>query len=77
LPGRKASTGSIRVVNHYGGLSTYKVGTGELQRVLLEDEGISFRADGTIDLKRYQWRPGLKIMKKLGFRRRLLSNGIA
>ena len=55
-----------RVINHYGGLSTYKVGSGELQRVLLEDEGISFRADGTIDLKRYQWRPGLEIMKKLG-----------
>jgi methylated-DNA-protein-cysteine methyltransferase-like protein len=55
-----------RVINHYGGLSTYKVGSGERQRVLLEEEGIAFRADGTIDLKRYQWRPGLKIIKKLG-----------
>ena len=54
-----------RVVNHYGGLSTYKVGSGERQRALLEGEGLSFRADGTIDLKRYQWQPGLKIMKKL------------
>ncbi|MBI5584271.1 MAG: MGMT family protein [Deltaproteobacteria bacterium] len=55
-----------RVINHYGGLSTYKVGSGERQRVLLEEEGLSFRADGTIDLKRYQWRPSLKIIKKLG-----------
>ncbi len=54
-----------RVINHYGGLSTYKVGSGELQRVLLEEEGISFRTDGTIDLNRYQWRPGLEIIKKL------------
>jgi methylated-DNA-protein-cysteine methyltransferase-like protein len=55
-----------RVVNHYGGLSTYKVGSGERQRALLEEECVSFRADGTIDLKRYQWRPSLKIIKKLG-----------
>ena len=55
-----------RVVNHYGGLSTYKVGSGERQRALLEKEGLSFRADGTIDLKRYQWRPSLKTIKKLG-----------
>ena len=54
-----------RVINYYGGLSTYKVGNGELQRVLLEEEGISFRADGTIDLNRYQWRPGIRIIKKL------------
>ena len=54
-----------RVINHYGGLSTYKVGSGELQRVLLEEEGLSFRADGTIDLNRYQWRPGIRMIKKL------------
>ncbi len=54
-----------RVINHYGGLSTYKVGTGELQRVLLEEEGIAFRPDGTVDLNRYQWRPGLRMIKRL------------
>ena len=54
-----------RVINYYGGLSTYKVGSGEMQRVLLEEEGISFRADGTIDLNRYQWRPGIEIIQKL------------
>jgi hypothetical protein len=37
----------------------------ERHRVLLEEEGISFRADGTIDLNRYPWRPGLEIIKKL------------
>jgi methylated-DNA-protein-cysteine methyltransferase related protein len=54
-----------RVINHYGGLSTYKVGSGELQRALLENEGLSFRPDGTIDLNRYQWRPGVRMIKKL------------
>lgn len=54
-----------RVINYYGGLSTYKVGSGELQRALLEGEGITFRADGTVDLGRYQWRPGARMIKKL------------
>jgi hypothetical protein len=54
-----------RVINHYGGLSTYKVGSGELQRALLEQEGISFRSDGTIYLSQYQWRPGVRMIKKL------------
>jgi hypothetical protein len=35
------------------------------QRVLLEEEGLSFRTDGTIDLNRYQWRPGLEIIRIL------------
>ncbi len=54
-----------RVINHYGGLSTYKVGSGELQRALLENEGLSFRPDGTIDLNQYQWSPGVRMIKKL------------
>jgi methylated-DNA-protein-cysteine methyltransferase-like protein len=54
-----------RVINYYGGLSTYKVGSGELQRALLEKEGLSFRSDGTIDLNHYQWRPGVRMIKKL------------
>lgn len=54
-----------RVINHYGGLSTYKVGSGEQQRALLENEGVSFREDGTLDLKRYQWRPSLRMIKKM------------
>jgi methylated-DNA-protein-cysteine methyltransferase related protein len=54
-----------RVINSYGGLSTYKVGSGELQRALLEKEGITFRLDGTLDLKKYQWQPSLRMVKKL------------
>ncbi len=54
-----------RVINYYGGLSTYKVGSGELQRALLENEGILFRLDGTLDLKKYQWHPSLRTVKKL------------
>lgn len=54
-----------RVINYYGGLSTYKVGSGELQRALLENEGIVFRLDGTLDLKKYQWHPSLRTAKKL------------
>jgi len=43
-----------RVINAQGGISTYKVGTGELQRALLEAEGIRFGADGRCDLLRYR-----------------------
>ena len=46
-----------RVINRYGGLSTYKIGSGMEQRQLLEREGVQFKPDGTIDLKKYQWRP--------------------
>jgi methylated-DNA-protein-cysteine methyltransferase-like protein len=46
-----------RVVNHRGGISVWKVGVpAELQRALLEDEGIEFRLDGTVDLERWGWR---------------------
>ena len=46
-----------RVVNHRGGISVWKVGVPvELQRALLEDEGIEFRLDGTVDLERWGWR---------------------
>ncbi len=54
-----------RVINHYGGISTYKIGTGELQRALLEDEGVDFRQDGSLDLERYQWRPKQSTIDKL------------
>lgn len=49
-----------RVVNHRGGISIWKVGVpAELQRALLEAEGVEFRLNGTVDLKRWGWRgPG-------------------
>lgn len=46
-----------RVLNAQGMVSTYKVGFGELQRGLLEQEGVVFDAKGRCDLKRLQWWP--------------------
>ena len=40
-----------RVVNHAG-----RTAPGfQAQRELLEDEGVEFRANGCVDLKKYQW----------------------
>ena len=45
-----------RVVNSSGGISTrYAVGELNIQRKLLEDEGIIFDEDGRLDLERYCW----------------------
>jgi methylated-DNA-protein-cysteine methyltransferase-like protein len=47
-----------RVINAKGGISPRgKIGAVELQRILLEEEGIEFSLDGTIDLHRYLWQP--------------------
>lgn len=54
-----------RVINRYGGLSTYKVGTGPEQRALLEKEGVTFTPDGIVNLKKHQWRPGAHTVEKL------------
>ena len=47
-----------RVVDRFGGtkraFDTFAPGT---QRALLESEGVGFRADGTVDLEKYQWEP--------------------
>ncbi len=45
-----------RIINAQGGISTYKVGAGELQEALLAREGVEVRA-GRIDLRRYRVRP--------------------
>jgi methylated-DNA-protein-cysteine methyltransferase related protein len=44
-----------RVVNASGHLSTYKVGTGDLQRVLLEAEGVVFSKAGKLELQKLEW----------------------
>lgn len=49
-----------RVINSQGKISTYRVGSGERQRTLLEREGIQFRRDGSIDMKKHQWWPTVK-----------------
>jgi methylated-DNA-protein-cysteine methyltransferase-like protein len=46
-----------RVVNAGGKISTYRIGSGELQRALLESEGVGFDEEGRIDLGRYRWLP--------------------
>lgn len=40
-----------RVVNHAGRLAPGWAG----QRALLEAEGVAFRPDGRVDMKRFQW----------------------
>ena len=45
-----------RIINAQGGISTYKVGAGELQEALLKREGVEVRA-GRVDLARYRFRP--------------------
>lgn len=54
-----------RVINASGGISTFKVGSGELQVALLRAEGIEVTAGGDgldprVDLRVYQWRPDLE-----------------
>jgi methylated-DNA-protein-cysteine methyltransferase-like protein len=45
-----------RVINAQGGISTYRVGAGELQEALLRREGVEVR-NGRVDLRRYRFRP--------------------
>ena len=45
-----------RVVNSSGGISTrHIIGERNMQRKLLEDEGVVFNEDGRLDLERYRW----------------------
>jgi methylated-DNA-protein-cysteine methyltransferase related protein len=44
-----------RVINAQGKISTYKIGSGELQRALLESEGVQFNKAGRCDLERLLW----------------------
>ena len=45
-----------RVVSSAGSVSLPHL-PGQLQRMLLRQEGISFRSGGRIDLQRFRWRP--------------------
>lgn len=45
-----------RVVNRFGGLAeAFVFGGINRQRILLEQEGVKFREDGTVDLARHMW----------------------
>lgn len=49
-----------RVVNREGKVAdAFAFGGGDTQRNILEEEGIVFRNDGTIDLKVYGWEPNM------------------
>ncbi len=50
-----------RVINAQGGISTYKVGAGELQRALLEAEGVRFDTEGRCDLDVYRFSFGMTL----------------
>jgi len=59
LYGLRADDGDVpwqRVVNARGGISTFKVGAGELQVALLRSEGVEVGPDG-VDLARWGWAP--------------------
>ena len=46
-----------RVVNAQGKISRrVAAGSDEFQKILLEEEGVEFKDNDTIDLARYQWR---------------------
>ena len=46
-----------RVVNRQGETSrAFAFGGADMQRILLEEEGVTFGEDGRIDLEKYQWR---------------------
>lgn len=52
-----------RVINAGGGISTFKVGAGELQVALLQAEGVeveSTDAGPRVALRQWQWRPDLE-----------------
>lgn len=48
----------FRVVNRFGELSSAFIFGGEqVQRLLLEEDGITLNPEGKVDLKKYQWHP--------------------
>jgi len=56
LPGR-SDVPWHRVINSRGEISPRSAGDShELQRMLLESEGVVFDARGRVELKRYQWK---------------------
>lgn len=45
-----------RVVNRLGEMApSYAFGGADIQRAILENEGVTFKADGCIDMKKHLW----------------------
>lgn len=57
-----------RVINAEGRVSLrlkrWESGNDDLQRILLEAEGVIFDSSGRIDLKRFRWQPALRAKRK-------------
>jgi len=53
-----------RVVNARGGISTYKVGHGELQTALLRAEGVALER-GRVDMARFAWWPDDELAQRM------------
>jgi methylated-DNA-protein-cysteine methyltransferase related protein len=65
-----------RVINSKGELSgSWAFGTPERMRSLLESEGVTFLADGRVDLKRYGWDPSRDLSEEE--RERILTEAAA
>lgn len=60
LQGEETDIPWQRVINAGGQISysPFRLGYDDLQKVLLQAEGIPFDADGRVDLQRYGWDPG-------------------
>ena len=55
-PGGENAIPCHRVLNRFGGCCEgFAFGGIDAQRMLLEGEGVGFLADGTVDLRKYQW----------------------
>ena len=55
---RDGSVPCHRVVDRFGGTKpAFDTHAPDIQRALLEAEGVVFRPDGNVDLPRCQWRP--------------------
>jgi methylated-DNA-protein-cysteine methyltransferase related protein len=51
-----------RVVNKAGDLSPeYVFGNKAIQQIMLEQEGITFKSDGKIDMKKHLWDGNIKV----------------
>jgi methylated-DNA-protein-cysteine methyltransferase related protein len=63
-PARVPPIPAHRVINARGELSGgHSFGGYAVQRALLEAEGVSFMANGRVDLDRYLWLPGCRTQK--------------
>ncbi len=60
LQGHKTDIPWHRVINAQGRISysPFRLGYDELQKVLLQAEGIPFDAEGHVDLQQFGWDPG-------------------